>query len=482
MTLAKRTFTSASWRIGSNAITVIIVFVRSIIIARLLPVEIFGVFAFSSSITRLSVILTDFGISGAFIHRAPETEDINQAAAVQFTFRTLFTILWAVLLIGGTLLFTEPSSLYRTALLFLVLALSLQQLTTTPSLILMRKVQQRRQAVIELLVTLVSTPLMIWLALRGVTLWVLLTGELVSVAVKLLLYYGWRPVWKPFFSWDKQIIKYYFEFGRRNFLNSILNNSLDLLDDIWVGLFLGVTATGLYTKAFNLATYPRKILANPINWVIGGAYAELKGKRERLSHLFRLVNTILIRASFYLAGLLVLIAPEFILIFLGEKWLPMLTAFRLMLVFTLFDPLKITISSVIGLAGGEPQIVVKARLNQLIIMIPCIFVLGPILGINGVAIAVDIMLMAGIIILFSKVRLFVDFSIKDLFAVPGLGLLLGSAAVFSSGLIVDLATISPLALMIYKSIIFSLIYILLLVLFEFRKLQEILVYARENIN
>ena len=57
-----------------------------------------------------------------------------------------------------------------------------------------------------------------------------------------------------------------------------------------------------------------------------------------------------------------------------------------MLIFTLFDPLKSTISSVISLAGGQPQLVVKARLVQLTIMILGIFTLGPLLGINGVGI------------------------------------------------------------------------------------------------
>ena len=481
MTLAKRTFTSGSWRIGSNAINLAIAFVRSIILARLLPVEIFGVFAFTSSITRLSVILTDFGMAGAFIHRAPETEDLDQAASVQFTFRILFTLIWALLLLTGTVVFTEPNSLFRTALVCLVIVTSLRQVTFTPSLILTRKVTQRRQAVIEVLVTIISTPLMIWLAWRGVTLWVLLTGEFIAVGVSLLMYYAWRPVWKPRFSFNKRIVRYYLDFGRRNFLNSILNKSMDLLDDIWVGFYLGKTAAGFYNKAYSFAVYPRRILANPIDLVIGGAYAELKGKRERLSQLFRLVNTLLVRSSFFLAGLLAWIAPEFILVFLGEKWLPMLTTFRLMLLFTLFDPLKKMISSVISLAGGEPQIVVRARLYQLTIMILGIITLGPRLGINGVAIAVDIMLVIGIIILLAKVRLFVDYSLKELFGIPLLALLLSSTAVFSLGMMIEIHAISPLAWLISKGLMFSVSYLLILFLFEFRKLQEIFVYAQEII-
>jgi len=479
MTLAKRTITSGSWKIGSNIINLVIVFIRTIILARLLPIDIFGVFAFASSITRLSVVLTDFGISGAFIHRAPETDDIDKAAAVQFTFRLILTLIWAGLLFLGTVILTETNSLLRTALIVLIIIVSLAQLTSTPSLILMRKVKQRRQAVIEILITVVSTPLMIWLAWKGVTLWALLAGELMTVVISLLMYYGWRPVWKPKFSLNRNIIKYYVDFGRRNYLNSLLNQSMDLLDDIWVGSFLGETAMGLYSKAYGLATYPRKILANPVQWVIGGAYAELKGQRERLSHLFNLVNRILIRSSFYLAGLLALIAPEFIQVFLGDKWMPMLTTFRLMLFFTLFDPIKTTISNVISLAGGKPQIVVKIRLYQLTIMIMGILVLGPLLGINGVAIAVDIMLFVGIMMLMWKVRLFVDYSIKDLFGIPMIAILLGAIVALFGEMIIKNPTESAMLFMITKGLLFSVIYLLIIFLVEFRKMREIFEYMQD---
>jgi O-antigen/teichoic acid export membrane protein len=208
-----------------------------------------------------------------------------------------------------------------------------------------------------------------------------------------MMLYAWRPVWKPRFAWDPEVMRYFLDFGSRNFFNAILYQALDRIDDIWVGIFLGETATGFYSKAYSFATYPRKVLAAPVNWVIGGTYAELKHDRERLSRLFRIVNSVLIRSGFFLAGLLALIAPEFIRVLLGEKWLPMLNAFRLMLVFTLFDPIKITIASVIGLAGGKPEWVLGARTAQLVLMLVGLFALRPSLGISGVAIAVDGMLV-----------------------------------------------------------------------------------------
>ena len=425
MSLARRTVTSVTWKVAANAVRVVVLFGRSVLLARWLPVDVFGIYALALSITTLSVILADFGMSGAFVHRAPETENEDQAAAVQFTFRVSFTLIWAFLLLTGIFLFTEPLSQLRTAMLLLTLTTGLSQLLSTPSLILLRRVQQRRIAVISLFNTLISTTIMLGLAWQGATLWALLAGSCVSVVVQLVMLYVWRPVWKPHFAWDPEITHYFLDFGRRNFFNAILYQALDRIDDIWVGIFLGETATGLYSKAYSFATYPRKVLAVPVNWVIGGAYAELKHDRERLSQLFNIVNSILIRSGFLLAGLLALIAPEFIRVLLGEKWLPMLNAFRLMLVFTLFDPIKITVASVISLSGGKPEWVLGARVAQLVFMLVGLFILGPALGIAGVAITVDGMLVLGIAILLWRARSFVDFSLGRLFGVPTVALLVG---------------------------------------------------------
>lgn len=94
--LARRTVTSVSWSVVANASMVVILVVRSILLARLLPVEVFGLYTGAGSIVGLSSILAGFGFISAFVHRAPETEDEGQAAAVYFTLQLLFTSCWAI--------------------------------------------------------------------------------------------------------------------------------------------------------------------------------------------------------------------------------------------------------------------------------------------------------------------------------------------------------------------------------------------------
>jgi O-antigen/teichoic acid export membrane protein len=410
---------------AASLVKVAVLFIRSILLARLLPVEAFGVYSLANSIVGLSIILTNFGMGGAFLHRAPESEDEEQAAAVHFTLKSTFTLAWAVLVAAGAFLFTQGDT--RLALLMVTLTTTGIHLAQTPSLILTRRVEHRRLALIDLVNALLTTAVALGLAWQGAELWALLATDVVTLALTIFALYLWRPVWRPRFTWAPQVVRYFLSFGSRTLLADVLLRALDRVDDLWTGVFLGETPLGYYSRAYTFATYPRFVLALPINQVAGGTYAELKGDRRRVSKAFFRTNALMVRTGFLLAGLLALLAPEFIRIALGEKWMPMLSAFRLMLIYTLLDPIKITVADVIT-TQGAPEKVVRVRMIQLGVMVVGLVTLGPTLGISGVALAVDAMLVVGMALLFRQARAYVDFSLKQLFGAPALGLLLGIAA------------------------------------------------------
>lgn len=417
--IAKRSLTSAFWNFGSNGFQVVIGVGRSIFLARLLPVDVFGIYALASSIISLSGVLANFGLEGAFLHRSTESEDEDQAASTHFTLKLITTLVWGFLVILVAQLAFEGPTL--TALLVILGTTIIINFTDSAQLILIRRVVHRRLAIISILDDVFSTIIAIALALRGVTLWALLATNIVTAVLRVTMLYLWKPVWRPTLSWSRPRIAYFLRFGSRNFVASILLKAVDRVDDLWTGFFLGATPLGFYSRAYTFATYPRKIIALPINAVAGGTYAELKNERHRLSKAFFRTNAFLVRSGFLLAGLLALIAPEFIRLALGEKWLPMMNAFRLMLVFTLLDPIKLTVSDLF-VAVGRPDQIVKARSIQLAILVGGLFLLGYPFGITGVALAVDLMLLAGIGLLLWQARVYVDYSVIKLFGVPLVGL------------------------------------------------------------
>jgi O-antigen/teichoic acid export membrane protein len=150
--------------------------------------------------------------------------------------------------------------------------------------------------------------------------------------------------------------------------------------------------------------------------------------------------------------------------------MPMLDAFRFMLIYTMFDPIKITISGVL-IAVGKPEMISRARLIQLLVMLAGLITLGPILEITGVALAVDLMLVVGIAVLLYYVRPFVDYSLRSLFAVPSLALISGIALNWLAGRTWDLTASDWLGLFV-RSGVFVLGYLVVLFVLEGRSLYD----------
>jgi O-antigen/teichoic acid export membrane protein len=420
----------------ASVVQIVASFARSALLARAIPVETFGVYGWAGSLASLTSVVANFGMGGAFVHRAPETEDEKTTAAVHFTLQILLSLVWAGALSAWAVFFASGET--RTATLVIVWALFVTQMSHTPKLLLARRVVHRRLALLQVIDAVLSSIVAVALAWRGVQLWALLATNVITGLVGIVMLYVYRPVWRPRVLWVPAVVRYFFRFGSKKFLADALLRALDRVDDLWTGSYLGNTAMGFYSRAYTFATYPRKIVAAPVNLVSSGTYAELKGDRKRLSEAFFRVNAFLIRSGFLIAGLLALIAPEFIRIVLTSKWLGMLDAFRLMLVYTMFDPIKVTVAALF-VAVGEPQLVVKARTVQLAVLLVGLFALGPSMGISGVALAVDLMLVIGIALLLLRSRAYVDISLRRLLVAPAIslavGLLAGRAAIELPGVL-----------------------------------------------
>jgi O-antigen/teichoic acid export membrane protein len=98
-----------------------------------------------------------------------------------------------------------------------------------------------------------------------------------------------------------------------------------------------------------------------------------------------------------------------------------------MAVFTLLDPIRVTVSSLF-VAVGRPEQVVRVRLAQLAAMVVGLFALGSRWGITGVAVVVDGVLLLGLGWLLGRARAYVDYSARRLFGAPLLALAAGAAA------------------------------------------------------
>ena len=219
----------------------------------------------------------------------------------------------------------------------------------------------------------------------------------------------------------------FWAYGRSSWLGANLLYMLNRLDDFWVGFALGKTSLGFYSKSYELAHYPRRVFANPLIVVFTPIFARLQRDRVQLSRAFSRAAYAVIRIGCLVAGMFGAVMPEFIDLVIGEKWRPMLWTFRIMVIYAAIDPFMILVSSAF-LVTGYPRELTRIRVIQAVVFVPAMVAGAAFWGINGVAVAADVMLIIGAWVALRPLRRLVDFSIVRLALWPAIAFTIATLA------------------------------------------------------
>lgn len=123
-----------------------------------------------------------------------------------------------------------------------------------------------------------------------------------------------------------------------------------------------------------------------ISQVTFPAYSKLQGDIPKLRDAYLKVLQVIAFLSFPVAGLIFVLAPDFTIIFLGERWMPMVPAMQAL---TIWGAIR-SVGNVTELARavGKPKIGTYVQFIQLILLVILIYPLSIRWGILGTSLAV----------------------------------------------------------------------------------------------
>ncbi|HEX6384411.1 MAG TPA: oligosaccharide flippase family protein, partial [Anaerolineae bacterium] len=306
---------------------------------------------------------------------------------------------------------------------FIAIAYFIAGVSQVQETLLNKNLAYRNYAAIDVGAAVVMTIVAPYLAWRGWGIWALVAEPFSGMVTRFLLTWSVFRQWRPRLGWDRSVARWLWGYGKPTWLAANLTYFLGHFDDYWVGASLGSVPLGYYSKAYEYALYPRRLLANPLVTVFVPIFARLQADRAQLSRAFYRSAHVIIRTGFLVAGLFALVMPEFIVFVIGEKWLPMLWTFRLMLIYTVLDPVLMLIGNLM-MATGQPQQLRQIRLAQALFFLPAVIVGAFWWGINGVAVAANLMLLVGAWRSYWPLRQTVDFSLARLAIRPVIALVL----------------------------------------------------------
>ncbi len=389
-TLTDRTTKAASWRILSSLVQFVLRFGSSVVLARILPVDVFGLFGMAMIVVGFISIISEAGMIPAIVQKANLTE---LHIRVGFSLSILVGIILTAILSAGAQL---ASNLYNAENLniiirWLSLGFVLKSFGVTADALLQRRLAfQKLFWANTLSYCLGYVVIVIALALAGWGIWALVWASLAEAFLRSVLLIFMEPHPKiP--SLAAKEAKDLINFGFGMSITRVTNYVARSGDYFVVGRLLGSEALGLYSRAYQLVMLPTAYLSSPLSNVLFPAYASIQDDTIRLRkayHRSLSVSSIIVMPL--LAGMAIA-APEIVVVIFGEKWAGAISAFRLLCVGGIGRSIYNLVDALARAKGAVYKQLWRHSLYAVMI------VLGSIIAvkwdIEGVAVAVMIVMM-----------------------------------------------------------------------------------------
>jgi O-antigen/teichoic acid export membrane protein len=469
--LTAKAVKGSAYSIMASAVTLVLGLGRSILMARLLAPEDFGVVAFALTFLNFTFPLRNFGLDLALIHRkVDEDSPLDEAMAAHFSLRLVLIGLFVLLLLAVTpvLCYFYPQ---KTLLVPVLMVLTVGEVAgavgATPITYLRKEMRFKELAVLQVLTSLSMTivgPLMAW---QGWGVWAIV-GEKISGAIgsTFVVWIFFRP-WRMRWQFQRELVKWYWKYGKFVFVSQALTPVVTQFDGFWIGSALGDVPLGLYSKAYEFAQYPHRIIGVPIAGVALPAFAQGQNDRLVLSKSYFRFSSFIIRLGFLVAGVFVLIAREFVTLVLGARWTPMVLTFQIMAVYMLLQPF-FNLSTNLMVAVGRPRVNMHTLIIQAAFFVPAVILANKWFRVNGVAVVTNLVLIIGLAYMLRQAKDAVDFSFKEMVVVPSIAFLTGGLLAW---LLSSFAS-NEVVRLVGKALVYTFVYNSLLLLFERKKYVE----------
>lgn len=356
-----------------------------VVLARLLTPAEFGAAAAAGLIVGLCKVVAQMGVGPALVQRKSLNDEEISAA---FYVSVLLSVLLAVVLFFGAPLFNRlvglpaDSSLLR----LLTLALVLAGMAAAPMGLLQRALRFRAMAAIDVLAFGPATiGVSVTLAALGhgavSIVWGQIAGGVVTaVGYHLLTRPPLRPA-TPSSTWRS--VRPLLRFGSWYSASQLGNWSALNADNFVTANMLGPAPLGIYTRAYNLLAQPANVIGSAADKALFPAMAKVRDDGARLRTAYVRSASLVALVTLPSSALLFVLAPEIVLLLLGDRWTAVVTplqVFALVLLPRASYKISGSLTRATGAVAGGAW---RQWLYAAVVLVACS--VGSRWGVNGVA-------------------------------------------------------------------------------------------------
>lgn len=328
MSLKKKTISGLIWTFSQQFGIQGVGFVVSVVLARILMPEDFGLIGMITVFMAIGQTLVDSGLSQSLI-RADKVSNNDLSTVFIFNLAGSVLVYVLVYLLAPLIasfyyhdLLTDVLRVY--ALSFIINAFSTIQFT-----ILTKNLDFKTQLLVTIPSLIIAGIVGVILAYRGFGVWSLVYMMLVrSTLTSLQLWV--RSEWKPslIFSWP--IFKHHFHFGYKLTLSGLLDTIFKNIYQIVIGRFFAPAQVGFYTRADTLKQLPISNLSTALNKVTYPIFSSIQHDDKRLKAAYKDIMQMVVFVIAPTLCLLASVADDLFVLLFTEKWLPAAPYFQIM--------------------------------------------------------------------------------------------------------------------------------------------------------
>lgn len=356
MGLKEKVIKGASWNILSQISVQILSIGVTIVLARLLNPEDFGIVALSEVFFGLAYLFADFGMGAAIIQR----QEIDSDYLSTSFWVSIFTGLCITLIlcvISPLIADYYDKDILQHIVMLSSIGFLLGSLTSVHTSLLIKKLEFDKIALINITSRVISGMSAIFIAVLGFGVWSLVLGGLAAQAFKIpIVWYlvGWRPrivfrkkCFMDMFSFSSNLLAFnFFNYFARNF------------DNLLIGKILGAQILGYYSFAYNAMLKPLQYISGSVGNVLFPALSSIQNDKDqvRLAYV-KVVRSISLITFPMMSGLMV-VSREFVLIFYGDKWEQVIILLQLLCVVGAMQSIGTTVG-IVFISQGRSDLQLK---------------------------------------------------------------------------------------------------------------------------
>lgn len=426
----------------------LIYFLKTVILARLLFPEDFGLFALATLSMSIVEVFSQTGFSSALVQMKDDvTSYLNTAWTVNFIRNIILaSILFFVIAPFSGYFFHDGQIIILAKFLSIVFViLAFQNIGV---ILLQRDLAFNKFFFYNVLMTFLEVLVVIVSAFILKNVWALIIGTLVNRLADVILSYFFHP-FRPRFELNFQKIKILFNYGKWVSLIGVVTFFVSKGDSIFVGKFLTIEEVGFYQLALSLGILPATEIVRSLSSMLFPFFAKVSGDKKFLREMFikiaRIIFSFSIPASFGLG----ILAYQIVLNFYSAKWLPMIPVLHIMIILGLLKAFELIVNPLF-LGIGKPKVSSITLILQAFVMFLFIWPLTYYFGVIGTAWSVVFGSLAGQVFLIFTLRKEINFGFRgflEIFSLPTIAGIFMLAIVFMTKFL--LQNDSSLALVLY---------------------------------